>query len=251
MRIHDDRPDAAGGYPDDRSHRDFRSDEGGWTTSPEDSTVGVGEPGTRQYAVAGELDYYDDEAYSGSGEGALRRDLDFYDEFSDSVEAARWNRGVDFGLLVLRLALGAVFVAHGAQKLFGAFGGPGLDGTADMLAEMGFGRTQVLAPLTGGTEFAAGILLGLGLFTPLAAAGLLGVMANAVVLGADSGFFLDGGGVEYPAVLGAAALALLFTGPGRVAADKGRAWFRRPVLSASIGLLIAVIASAAVLLGLR
>lgn len=251
MRIHDDRPDAAGGYPDDRSHRDFRSDERGRTTSPEGSTVEGGEPGTRQYAVTGELDYYDDEAYGGSGEGALRRDLDFYDEFADSLEAARWHRGADFGLLALRLALGVVFVAHGAQKLFGAFGGAGLDGTADMLATMGFRQTQVLAPLLGGTEFAAGILVALGLFTPLAAAGLLGVMANAVVLGADAGFFLDGGGVEYPAVLGAAALALLFTGPGRVAADKGRAWFRRPVLCATVGLLIAVIASAVVLLGMR
>ncbi|ASU78072.1 DoxX family protein [Actinopolyspora erythraea] len=252
MRIHDDRPGAAGGYPDDRYHRDVRGEQGGWTVPGEETTVsGAHESPTRSYGGPVELDYYDDDAYTDLGGQALQRDLDLYDEFADSVNGRRWNGGTDFALLVLRLALGGVFLAHGARKLFGVLGGQGLDGTAGMLADLGFRHPRLLAAVTGGVEFGGGLLLVLGLFTPLAAAGILGVMLNAVFTQRSEGFFLDSGGVEYPAVLGAVALAVLFAGPGRVAADNGRLWFRRPVASGLTGLLLAVAAAAAVLFLLR
>ncbi|WP_157062870.1 DoxX family protein [Actinopolyspora mortivallis] len=235
MRIHDDRPD-----------------ENGWSVSPNDSSradpLGVDPPKTG--GVTG-LDYYDDEAYGNTGAGALRGDLEFHDEFPTVPEGTAWHRGLDLGLLLVRSVLGVVFVAHGARKLFGAFGGAGLDGTAEVLAAAGFRRTEVLAAVTGVTEFGAGILLVLGLFTPLAAAGVLGVMTGAVLLRAGDGFFLDQGGAEYPLLVGAVALGLLFTGPGRASVDNGSVWFRRPVLSGTTGLLLAAAVVTGVLLGLR
>ncbi|SFT95121.1 putative oxidoreductase [Actinopolyspora lacussalsi subsp. righensis] len=245
MRIHDDRPDSAGGYPDDQYHRDVREPQGGWTV-PEREQVSTRTYGGSTGTGSVELDYYDDDAYTDVGDPASQRDLDLYDEFADSVNRRRWNGGADFALLVLRLALGVVFITRGARKLFGVLGGQGPEGTADMLSDMGFREPQLLATVTGGVEFGAGILLLLGLFTPLAAAGLLGVMLNAVVVQRSSGFFLEDGGVEYPALLGVVALALLFAGPGRVAADNGRFWFRRPVASGFVGLLLAVAAAAVV-----
>ncbi|GAB2744356.1 DoxX family membrane protein [Salinifilum aidingensis] len=189
-------------------------------------------------------DYYDDDGYTDGEPPLLRgRDEDFYAEVPH--RPAPWTAGADLGLLVLRLGLGAVFAVHGAQKLFGAFGGPGRAGFADALRSMGFAEPETLSLVTGITEVAAGALLVLGLFTPLAAAGVLGVMASAVIANRGSGFFAPEG-VEFPAVLGVAALALMFTGPGRVAVDKGRVWFRRPVLFGALGLLVAAGATAAV-----
>lgn len=232
MRTHDDRPGDGGGYPDDRN-------VGGTSQGP---------------AGFGGYDYYDDEAgYSDAETTALARSRsdDYYDELTRENKQFSWNAGADLGLLVLRLALGGVFIVHGAQKLFGAFGGPGTDGFARMLSEMGFQQSAVLALVTGGTELGAGALLVLGLFTPLAAAGLLGVMASAVVMNFGSGFFASAGGFEFEAVLAAMALGLMFTGPGRVALDNGRSWFRHPLASGFIALLIAVGSAATVLFLLR
>nr|WP_255526617.1 DoxX family protein [Saccharopolyspora sp. HNM0983] len=146
----------------------------------------------------------------------------------------------------MRLALGGVFLLHGAQKMFGAFGGSGTQAFAQSLGQMGFRESAALALVTGGTELAAGALLVLGLFTPMAAAGVVGVMASAVFLNVGNGFFLPEG-VEFEAVLGALGLGLMFTGPGRVALDKGRVWFRRPLLFGFLALLIAGGAAATVL----
>lgn len=162
-------------------------------------------------------------------------------------EPLRWHGAADLGLLIIRLFLGGTFIAHGAQKLFGAFGGPGVDGFARGLEQMGFRQAGILSWVTGVTEFGGGLLLVLGLFTPLAAAGLVGVMSNAVFLEFGSGFFAMNGGFELPATLGAVALGLMFTGPGRAALDNGRAWFRRPGTMGFISLLIAAAASAGVL----
>jgi putative oxidoreductase len=105
--------------------------------------------------------------------------------------------------------------AHGAQKLFGWFGGPGLEGTAKGLEGLGFTPGRRHAVLAGLTEFAGGLLLALGLFTPLAAAIVFAVM---LVAGASAhlkqGFFLSRGGYEYTLILGAAGLSVAFTGPG-------------------------------------
>lgn len=122
---------------------------------------------------------------------------------------------MDIGLLLLRLSVGLTLAAHGAQKLFGWFGGPGLEGTAVGLEGLGFTPGRRHAVLAGLTEFGGGVLLALGLFTPLAAAIVFAVM---LVAGASAhlkqGFFLSRGGYEYTLILGVAGLSVAFTGPG-------------------------------------
>ncbi|WP_189053238.1 DoxX family protein [Longimycelium tulufanense] len=163
------------------------------------------------------------------------------------------NAGADLGLLILRLVLGGGFIAHGAQKLFGAFDGPGIDGFARFLANQGFRQTTFLSWATGLTEFVGGILVVLGLFTPLGAAGILGVMISSTVVKWSSGYFLAGPmtGFEFDLILGAAAAALVLAGPGRVAVDNGRAWFRHPLGTGIPLLLVAVAAAVLVLIFLR
>ncbi len=121
----------------------------------------------------------------------------------------------DIGLLALRLALGAVFLAHGAQKAFGAFGGPGFSGATGFVGSLGFRPARLWAALAVGGELAAGLLLLLGLWTPLAAVLVLATMAVAIakVHGAK-GFFNQNGGYEYNLVLIVAVLAVAAVGPG-------------------------------------
>ena len=152
-------------------------------------------------------------------------------------------------MLILRLGLGALFLAHGAHKLFGSLGGPGPEGFAQMLQQMGFQQSSILALVAGGTEAGAGVLLVFGLFTPLGAAGVLGEMVIVVLLKAHHGLFASQGGFELEAVLGVAALGLMFTGPGRIALDNNRVWYRHPFIIGFICLVIAFGAAAAVLLG--
>jgi putative oxidoreductase len=159
------------------------------------------------------------------------------------IARTRWNSGADLGLLILRLVLGGTFLAHGSQKLFGFFGGPGISGFADGLAGYGYRAPEVLALVTGITETVGGALVVLGLFTPLAAAALLGIMVNTVWLKYGNGFFLapdNPGGMELDVLLGGLAAGITLTGPGRVALDKGRAWFRHPVASGWSCLLLGV-----------
>ncbi|WP_020498082.1 DoxX family protein [Sciscionella marina] len=155
-----------------------------------------------------------------------------------------WHVGADFGLLVLRIVVGLTVGAHGLQKIFGLFGGPGINGFSMYLGQMGFGHTTVLAYVTGWSELVGGALLVLGLLTPLGAAAVLGVLGNALYMKAGTGFFTSAtGGFEYELVLAASALALLFTGPGRVAMDLGRAWHRKPTAWGILGVLLAVVAT--------
>lgn len=238
----DDRPGAGGGYTDDRYYGNAAAAPGG---------VPPSRPTTPMSSGVDDYDDYYDDAYS-----TPRTPGDYVEDYyaedpTGRSERPGWNGGADLGLLVLRLALGGVFLAHGAQKLFGAFGGPGIDGFARGLEQMGFQRATVLSWVTGITEFGGGALLVFGLFTPLAAAGLLGVMVNALVMKFDGAFFASSGGVEYELVLGALALGLLFTGPGRAALDNGRSWFRHPLAGGGVCLLVAAAASAVVLLVLH
>ena len=160
-----------------------------------------------------------------------------------------WNPATDVGLLLLRLGVGGTFVAHGLQKVFGLWGGPGINGFAQALESFGFRQTIALAWLTGLGELVGGAFVVIGAVTPLAAAGLLGIMINAVLLKLGNGFFVAGpagaGAFELELVLGLAAGALVLTGPGRIALDNGRAWHRRP---ASWGVLCLVIGVAAAIL---
>ncbi|MGH3980512.1 MAG: DoxX family protein [Pseudonocardiaceae bacterium] len=151
-----------------------------------------------------------------------------------------WNSGADLGLLVLRLVLGGTFIAHGCQKLFGLFGGPGVDGFARALRGFGYRQADVLSVVTGVTELTGGSLVVLGLFTPLGAAGLLGIMVNTIALKWGNGFFAGPGGFELDLALAAMAAALVLGGPGRVALDQGRAWSRHPVATGWTFLLIGI-----------
>ena len=156
----------------------------------------------------------------------------------------RWHGGADFGLLVLRLAVGGVAIAHGLQHVFGMFGGPGIHGFARFLEAGGYQHPTVLAWTGGVTELAAGALLVLGLCTAAGAAGVFGVLANVVLLKWKLGFFAPG--YEFELTLALAALALLFTGPGRVALDRPAPWFRHPVGTGLVFLVISAGATAAV-----
>jgi putative oxidoreductase len=127
---------------------------------------------------------------------------------------------MDIGLLLLRLSVGLTLGAHGGQKLFGWFGGPGIDGTAKGLEGLGFVPGRRHAVMAGLTELGGGFLLAVGLLTPLAAAVVFAVM---LVAGGSAhlkqGFFISRGGFEYTLMLGVAGLSVAFTGPGLLSLD--------------------------------
>jgi putative oxidoreductase len=128
-----------------------------------------------------------------------------------------------YGPAVLRLAIGAVFVAHGAQKLFGVWGGGGLSGTAQFFAQQGLTPAYPLAMLVGFVEFAGGLMLILGALTLFAALALVIDMAVAIwKVHFAHGFFLPAG-YEYNVALIGALVALMLTGPGAFSFDGWRA----------------------------
>jgi putative oxidoreductase len=124
------------------------------------------------------------------------------------------------GLLLLRLVVGLTLAAHGAQKLFGAFGGAGPRGTAAFFAGLGFRAPLVFAVAAGVAELGGGLLLALGLLTPLASFAVAVVMLNAfATVHRRNGFWNTNKGYEYNLVLCAAAVALAATGAGRFSVD--------------------------------
>ena len=126
----------------------------------------------------------------------------------------------DAGLLVLRVLVGVTFSLHGFQKLFGWFGGGGLDGTARWFASLGFGRGRIAAVMAGGGELTGGLGIALGLFTPFAAAAMIGVMTTAAfVNNAEKGFWSAGNGWELNGYLIVVALAVAIAGPGAYSLD--------------------------------
>jgi putative oxidoreductase len=128
--------------------------------------------------------------------------------------------GLDTGLLLLRLLVGLTMAAHGAQKTFAMFGGGGIGGTGRWLESIGFRPGRRHALLAGGSELVGGLLLVVGLITPLAAAVVIGVMIVAGAAGhGGKGFFLTRGGWEYCLVLAGMAAVLAFTGPGQWSLD--------------------------------
>ena|SRR5687768_3126590 len=120
------------------------------------------------------------------------------------------NRQIDVALTLLRIVVGAIFIAHGAQKLF-VFG---LDGVAGGFAGMGVPMAGVLGPLVAFVEFLGGIALVTGLLTRLASLGLASTMVVAILLVHVKQGFFNPGGVEFPLSLLAATIALVLTGPG-------------------------------------
>src|SRR5437868_9084617 len=128
---------------------------------------------------------------------------------------------MNLGLLILRVVVGLLFVGHGAQKLFGIWGGHGLAGTAGFFEAIGLKPGRVHATAAGLMEFAGGALLALGLLTPFAAAALIAVMTAAVIsVHFTKGLWSTEGGYEYNLVLAAAAFALAAVGPGAWSLDR-------------------------------
>ena len=133
---------------------------------------------------------------------------------------------MSYGLLALRVVLGLVLAGHGAQKLFGWFGGGGPRGTAGMFGQhLRFRAPLVVAVVGGLAEFGGGLLLATGLLTPLAALGIAAVMINAVAtVHWPNGFWATKGGYEYNLIILTAVVALAATGPGRYSLDAAIGW---------------------------
>ena len=128
---------------------------------------------------------------------------------------------VTAGLIVLRLVLGLTVAAHGVQKLFGWFDGPGLSGFAATLEQLGVRPGRTWAIVAGVVEFGGGLLVAIGLVTPIAALFVAGDLLVAVVtVHLARGFWNHNGGFEYPLVLIGGLVALSLIGPGPAALDR-------------------------------
>ncbi|WP_016905198.1 DoxX family protein [Streptomyces xiaopingdaonensis] len=162
----------------------------------------------------------------------------------------RTSHAPSAGLLLLRLVLGLTLASHGSQKLFGWFGGNGIDGTTGFFDSVGYPAARTMAVVAGLTETLGGLGLALGLLTPLAGAAVLGTMLNALAVDWGSGFFAPEG-VEYPLLMLAGATALTLAGPGRYAVDRFLPGVRDHRLAYGVAAVVLGAATAGVVLLLR
>jgi len=152
------------------------------------------------------------------------------------------------GRLIFRICVGGLFAGHGTQKLFGWFGGPGLDGTSQMMGKLELrpGRRNALAAAT--AETTGGALLALGALTPLAASLITGTMLTAIrKVHLSNGIWNTNGGYEFNLALIAGALALVDCGPGSPSVDralsieaKGNAWTLAALAAGAAGSALAI-----------
>ncbi len=125
-----------------------------------------------------------------------------------------------FAALILRVPVGLILAAHGAQKLFGWFGGYGLEGTANWLASIGLEPGYLMALLAGGAEFVGGLALVLGLLTrPAALIAAFTMLVAIFSVHIGNGLFMSDNGYEYALTLFVVSLALAIQGAGRFALD--------------------------------
>ncbi|AOE49455.1 DoxX family protein [Kangiella sediminilitoris] len=122
--------------------------------------------------------------------------------------------------LFIRLPLGIIFMAHGAQKLFGWFGGYGLEGTGQWMASIGFEPGYIMALLAGSAEFFGGLALFIGLLTRPAAILTAFTMLVAMTVHIGNGLFVSNNGYEFALILLAASVSLAVSGAGRLSIDK-------------------------------
>jgi putative oxidoreductase len=128
---------------------------------------------------------------------------------------------VNLAALILRLVLGGLLAGHGAQKLFGSFSGPGLEGTSGFMEMLGLKPGRPWAYLAGLSEFGGGVLTLLGFLNPLGPLGVVGSMAMAArTAHKDKPIWVTEGGAELPLTNMAAATALILNGPGKWSLDR-------------------------------
>lgn len=126
-----------------------------------------------------------------------------------------------FGLTVVRIFVGIIFAAHGAQKLFGLFGGYGIAGTAQYMESIGLAPGQLMAILAGGTEFFAGLALIIGLLVRPAALGLTVLSLVAIFsVHISNGLFMANNGYEFALALLGGSIAVLVEGAGKLSVDR-------------------------------
>ncbi|PZS25693.1 MAG: DoxX family protein [Pseudonocardiales bacterium] len=147
---------------------------------------------------------------------------------ADATTTTPATHPADVGLLLLRVVFGGFLAVSGTQKLFGWFQGAGLAAMSHGLESMGYHPGTFFAMVTGLTELGGGLLLLLGLFTPLAAAAVLGVMIHATETLWSIGFFGNGSepGAESPITFAVVGAVVAFTGAGKFSLDHGRPWRR-------------------------
>ena len=126
----------------------------------------------------------------------------------------------DLGLLIFRAGLGTTLAVHGSQKLFGWFGGHGIEATSGGMQAMGFLPPRISALMAGLGEAGGGTLLALGLATPVAGAAAASTMLAAGSVHKPAGFFAMEGGYEYNLILGLGGAALALGGPGHYSLDR-------------------------------
>tara|TARA_R110002167_G_scaffold10378_4_gene47699 strand:+ start:329 stop:772 length:444 start_codon:yes stop_codon:yes gene_type:complete len=126
-----------------------------------------------------------------------------------------------FDTLALRLSAGVIFTAHGAQKLFGWFGGYGLEGTAGWMASIGIEPGYLMALMAGSAEFFGGLFLILGLLVRPSSIVLALTMVVAIVtVHLEHGLFMSNGGYEFALALLAISVGLAVRGAGSVSLDR-------------------------------
>jgi putative oxidoreductase len=143
----------------------------------------------------------------------------------------------DAALLIARLVVGGLIAGHGAQKLFGWFGGPGLKGTAGFMESLGLKPGTAWAPVAALSEFGGGVLTALGLLSPLGPIGIIAVMTMATAKAHwGKPIWVTSGGAELPVTNIAVALALALAGSGRCSLDAALG-LRVPPLLAALAIL--------------
>ncbi|MFC4801532.1 DoxX family protein [Neobacillus sp. GCM10023253] len=127
---------------------------------------------------------------------------------------------LNIGLLIIRLVIGLLFVGHGAQKLFGWFGGYGPKGTGGWFESIGIKPGVTMAILAGLAELIGGLLFASGFLTPLAGILIAGTMAMAIIkVHAPNGLWATANGYEFNLTLLAVAIGVALIGPGQYALD--------------------------------
>jgi putative oxidoreductase len=126
-----------------------------------------------------------------------------------------------YGLTVVRILVGIIFVAHGSQKLFGAFGGYGLEGTGQYMASLGLNPGYLMALLSGSAEFFGGLGLVIGLLARPAAVVLALTLVVAIFsVHISHGLFMANNGYEFALALLGGVIAVLIEGAGKVSVDR-------------------------------